>query len=130
MEVDGVSLTIGGSAVASLAGLAGAYIKARFGKTHIPQPMDVAGEIAKKPVFVSVQECNRRMCEMNGRIDRVADGQQKILDKLDEMDTRSERRAKETHDRIDPLVKEIAKNIGQVELIKESFLKATIGGKK
>ena len=46
------------------------------------------------------------------------------------MDTRSERRAKETHDRIDPLVKEIAKNIGQVELMKESFLKATIGGKK
>ena len=130
MEVDGVSLTIGGSAVASLAGLAGAYIKAKFGKTHIPQPMEVEGELSKKPAYITVKECNRRMCEMGGRIDRVADGQQKILDKLDEMDTRSERRAKATHDRIDPLVKELAKNIGQVELIKESFLKATIGDKK
>ena len=46
------------------------------------------------------------------------------------MDSRSERRAKETHDRIDPLVKELAKNIGQVELIKESFLKSTVGGRK
>ena len=130
MEVDGVSLTMGGAAVTAIAGVVGAYIKAKFGKTKIPQPMGVDGEIAKKPTYVSVQECNRRMCEMDGRIDRVADGQQKILDKLDEMDTRSERRAKETHDRIDPLVKEIAKNIGQVELMKESFLKSTIGGKK
>jgi len=97
MEVDGISLTMGGAAVSAIAGVFGAWIKAKFGKA---------------------------------RIDRVADGQQKILDKLDEMDSRSEKRARETHERIDPLVKELAKNIGQVELMKETFIQAAIGGKK
>ena len=127
MEVDGVSLTIGGGAVSAIAAVVGAWVKARFGRTRVsPVPLPV--ETQKD--FVTVGDCKAKMCEMGARIDRVADGQQKIIDKLDVMDTRSEERARETHARIDPLIKELSKNIGQVELMKESFLKAAIGGKK
>jgi len=70
------------------------------------------------------------MCEMGERVDRVADGQQKILAKLDEMDTRSEQRAIAAHNRIEPLVKELSKNIGAVEIMKESFFRSIVGGKK
>lgn len=127
MEVDGINLAIGGGAVSAIAGVFGAWIKAKFGKARIePTPLPVE----KVKDFVTVGECKSKMCAMDARIDRVADGQQKILDKLDEMDSRSEKRARETHERIDPLVKELAKNIGQVELMKETFIQAAIGGKK
>ena len=118
-------LVIGGGLVTQLMNWGRDWWRSRQ-SVKVEQPV----EVAKRHDYVTVGECKSKMCEMGQRIDRVADGQQKILDKLDQMDDRSEQRAKETHARIDPLVKEIAKNIGQVELIKESFLKATIGGKK
>ena len=124
---DGSTIVLGSATVALLLKEGCAWLRSRNQKTTItPDPLNVN----KTKDFVTVGECKTQMCEMGARVDRVADGQQKILDKLDEMDSRSERRAKETHDRIDPLVKELAKNIGQVELIKESFLKSTVGGRK
>lgn len=124
---DGSTIVLGSATIALLLKEGFAWLRSRSQKTTItPDPLNTK----KVPDFVTIGECKTKMCEMGQRIDRVADGQQKILDKLDEMDDRSERRAKETHDRIDPLVKEISKNIGQVELIKESFLKSTIGGRK
>lgn len=99
-------------------------------RSRQPQKLEQPVEIAKRHDYVTVGECKSKMCEMGQRIDRIDNGQQKILDKLDEMDLRSEQRAKETHARIDPLVKELSRNIGQVELIKESFVKSTIGGSK
>lgn len=118
-------LVLGGGLVTKAFDFVTAWWKSRQ-SVKVEQPL----EVAKRPDYVTVGACESKMCEMGHRIDRVADGQQKILDKLDQMDDRSEQRAKETHARIDPLVKEIAKNIGQVELIRDSFLKATIGGKK
>ena len=124
---DPSTVVLGGTTLALLIKEGFAWLRSRNQKTTItPDPLNVS----KTKDYVTVGECKSKMCEMGQRIDRVADGQQKILDKLDEMDSRSERRAKETHDRIDPLVKEISKNIGQVELIKESFLKSTVGGRK
>ena len=124
---DGSTIVLGSATVALLLKEGFAWLRSRSQKTTIaPDPLN----ISKAKDYVTVGECKTKMCEMGARVDRVADGQQKILDKLDEMDSRSERRAKETHDRIDPLVKELAKNIGQVELIKESFLKSTVGGRK
>lgn len=127
MEVDGLNLAVGGGAVTAIAGVFGAWIKARFGKTSVsPVPLP----IEKQKDYVTVQECNRKMCDLSGRIDRVADGQCKILDKLDEMDDKSERRAKETHDRIDPIAERLGEQIGQVKLIKETFLRSIVGGKE
>ena len=65
MEVDGVNLTIGGGAVAAIAGVVGAWIKARFGKARIdPTPLPVTTE--KTPKYVTVQEFNRHV-EDNAR---------------------------------------------------------------
>lgn len=125
-----IGLMASSSAISSLATAAAIIWKTRKPRKIEPSPLGIDGTVEKKQPYITVGECNRRMCEMGARVDRVADGQQKILDKLDEMDSRSERRAKETHDRIDPLVKELAKNIGQVEFIKESFIQATMGGSK
>lgn len=118
-------LVIGGGLVAQLMNWGRDWWRSRQA-VKVEQPV----EVAKRHDYVTVGECKSKMCEMGQRIDKITDGQLKILDKLDQMDNRSEQRAKDTHARIDPLIKEIAKNIGQVELIKESFLKATIGGKK
>ena len=62
MEVEGINLAIGGTAVTVIAGVVGAWIKARYGRTRIdPQPLGVEGEIGKKPKYVTVQEFNRHV---------------------------------------------------------------------
>ena len=41
MEVDGINLVMGGTAVTTLAGLAGAWIRARYGRTKVePDPLN------------------------------------------------------------------------------------------
>ena len=65
MEVDGISLTMGGAAVSAIAGVAGAWIRARYGKTHVePTPLPVTTE--KTPKYVTVQEFNKHV-EDNAR---------------------------------------------------------------
>ena len=124
---DGSTIILGSTTIALLVKEGFAWLRSRNQKTTItPDPLN----ISKTKEYVTVGECKTKMCELGARIDRMDAGQQKILDKLDEMDIRSEDRAKETHARIDPLIKELSKNIGQVELIKESFFKSTIGGRK
>ena len=65
MEVDGINLAIGGGAVTAIAGVVGAWIKARFSKTTVePTPLPVTTE--KTPKYVTVQEFNRHV-EDNAR---------------------------------------------------------------
>ena len=65
MEVDGISLTVGGAAVSAIAGVAGAWIRARYGKTQVePTPLPVTTE--KTPKYVTVQEFNKHV-EDNAR---------------------------------------------------------------
>ncbi len=62
MEVDGVNLAIGGGAVSAIAGVVGALIKARLGKTKLePTPLPVTTE--KAPKYVTVQEFNRHVAD-------------------------------------------------------------------
>ena len=131
MEVDGINLVVGGGAVSALAGLAGAWIKARYGKTEVtPTPLPVD----EQDKFITRGECKRLMCAHDSQIAElrsdVKTGNVNILHKLEAMDRKSEERAIAAHSRIEPLVKELAKNIGQVELMKEGFLRKTVGGEK
>ena len=65
MEVDGINLAIGGGAVTAIAGVVGAWIKARFSKTTVePTPLPVTTE--KTPKYVTVQEFNKHV-EDNAR---------------------------------------------------------------
>lgn len=135
MEVDGINLAVSGGAVTAIAGLAGAWIKARFGKTKVdPTPLPIDGELARKPTFVTVQECNRRMCEMRDDVRTIASGQEKIIAKLDELDERSEKRAIALNQRVDPMLEKLAETKGRVDQIdgslRAAFDRATIGGKK
>ncbi len=126
MEVDGVSLTMGGAAVTAIAGVAGAYIKAKFGKTQIPQPL----ETREKPRFVTCDQCAEHRKAINARIDDIGPALGRVFKKLDENDKRAEERSIQTHRRLDPLVEEIGRLRGKVEIVEKAAINSTMGGKK
>lgn len=130
MEVDGVNLAIGGGAVTAIAGVVGAYIKARFGKTQIPQPM----ETQQVGPFVTCGECKQHRAAIGKRIDTIETSTRSILNKLDEIDTRAEQRSENLHRRLDPIIEKVAANSAKVEMmdavIRDAAKAANIGGKK
>ena len=79
MEVDGVSLTMGGAAVSAIAGLAGAWIKAKYGKTTVPQPL----ETREEPRFVTCDQCAEHRKAINARIDDIGPALGRVFKKLD-----------------------------------------------
>ena len=130
MEVDGVNLAIGGGAVSAIAGVAGAWIKAKFGKTQIPQPM----ETQQVGPFVTCGECKQHRAAIGKRIDTIETSTRTIIDKLDEIDTRAEQRSENLHRRLDPIIEKVAANSAKVEMIentvREAAKAAAVGGKK
>lgn len=130
MEVDGVSLTMGGAAVTALAGVAGAYIKAKFGKTQIPQPM----ETSQVGPFVTCGECKQHRAAIGKRIDTIETSTRTIINKLDEIDTRAEQRSENLHRRLDPIIEKVAANSAKVDMmdavIRDAAKAAAVGGMK
>jgi len=130
MEVDGVNLAIGGTAVTAIAGVVGAYIKAKFGKTEIPQPM----ETQQVGPFVTCGECKQHRQAIGKRIDTIETSTRTIINKLDEIDTRAEQRSENLHRRLDPIIEKVAANSAKVEMmdavIRDAAKAANIGGKK
>ena len=130
MEVDGVSLTMGGAAVTALAGVAGAYIKAKFGKTQIPQPL----ETQQGGPFVTCSDCKQHRQAIGKRIDTIETSTRSILSKLDDIDTRAEQRSENLHRRLDPIIEKVAANSAEVAMMKtaisEASRAATVGGRK
>ena len=130
MEVDGVNLAIGGGAVTAIAGVVGAYIKAKFGKTQIPQPM----ETQQVGPFVTCGECKQHRQAIGKRIDTIETSTRTIINKLDEIDTRAEQRSENLHRRLDPIIEKVATNSAKVEMmdavIRDAAKAAAIGGKK
>lgn len=124
METTGIAISSG--VVGAICGVVAAWIKARYGKTHIPQPLNTT----HVGPFVTVGECKQHRCAMAERIRTEHEMLQNIMDKLDENDRRDEERAKSTHQRIDPLIEEIGNMRGKVEYIEKAALAATMGGKK
>ena len=130
MEVDGISLTMGGAAVTAIAGVAGAFITAKWGKTNIPQPM----ETQQVGPFVTCGECKQHRAAIGKRIDTIETTSHAILAKLDEIDTRAEVRSENLHRRLDPVIEKVAANSAKIEAfeftVREAAKAATIGGKK
>ena len=130
MEVDGVNLAIGGGAVSAIAGVVGAWIKAKFGKTQIPQPM----ETQQVGPFVTCGECKQHRAAIGKRIDTIETSTRTIINKLDEIDTRAEQRSENLHRRLDPIIEKVAANSAKVEMmdaaIRDAAKAATVGGKK
>ena len=126
MEVDGISLTVGGTAVTAIAGVAGAWIKAKFGKTSIPQPL----ETSEKPRFVTCEQCQQHRDAIGKRIDDLGPALGRVFKKLDENDKKAEERAISTHKRLDPIIRDIGVLHGKMEIFEKAAEKSTIGGKK
>lgn len=130
MEVDGVNLAIGGGAVTAIAGVVGAYIKAKFGKTEIPQPM----ETQQVGPFVTCGECKQHRVAIGKRIDTIETSTRTIINKLDEIDTRAEQRSENLHRRLDPIIEKVAANTAKIDFfestVRDAAKAANIGGKK
>ncbi len=130
MEVDGINLAVGGGAVTAIAGVVGAWIKAKFGKTQIPQPM----ETSQVGPFVTCGECKQHRAAIGKRIDTIETSTRTIISKLDEIDTRAEARSENLHRRLDPIIEKVAANSAKVEVIentvRDAVKAATVGGKK
>ena len=126
MEVDGVSLTVGGAAVSAIAGVVGAWIKARYGKTEVPQPL----ETERVGPYVTCGECKQHRAAIGKRIDGIEATSGAILRKLDEIDTRAEERAQQTHRRLDPFIEKVAANSEAIDNLKQLAFNATMGGHK
>ena len=130
MEVDGVNLAVGGGAVTAIAGVVGAWIKAKFGKPEIPQPM----ETQQVGPFVTCGECKQHRAAISKRIDTIETSTRTIIDKLDEIDTRAEKRSVDLHRRLDPIIEKVAANSAKVEMmdavIRDAAKAAAVGGKK
>lgn len=126
MEVDGVNLAVGGGAVTAIAGVVGAWIKAKFGKPEIPQPM----ETQQVGPFVTCGECKQHRAAISKRIDTIETSTRRIINKLDEIDTRAEKRSVDLHRRLDPIIEKVAANSAKVEAFERAAFGATMGGKK
>ena len=107
MEIDGINLVMGGTAVTALSGIAGAWIKARYGRTKVdPTPLPV--EVAQR--FVTCDQCqahrdaiekrlasgDRDFRELRGEIGAV---RREISDGFVRL-----------HERLGPVIKSVAAN--------------------
>ena len=126
MEVDGINLAVGGGAVSAIAGIAGAWIKAKFGKTTVPQPL----ETREEPRFVTCDQCAEHRAAINARIDDIGPALGRVFKKLDENDKKAEGRAQATHRRLDPFIQELGAVRGKMEIIEKAAINSTMGGTK
>ena len=85
-------------------------------------------------MYVTVGEFNTRLGKVEQDIkDLRGDIQSSnaaVLAKLDENDQRSEERARQTHLRLDPFIRELGAVHGKMDIIEKAALSATMGGKK
>lgn len=126
MEVDGISLTMGGAAVSAIAGVVGAWVKAKYGKTTVPQPL----ETREEPQYVTCDQCRQHRDAIQKRIDDIGPALGRVFKKLDENDKKAEKRTQDTHRRLDPFIQELGAVRGKVELIEKAAMNATMGGTK
>ena len=69
---DGITIALGATTTGLVVKELLAWLRSRNQKTEIsPTPLPVEGEIVKKQPFVTVGECNRRMCEQGDRLTRI-----------------------------------------------------------
>ena len=92
----------------------------------------VEGDVhtAERPQYVTCEQCRQHRDAIQKRIDDIGPALGRVFKKLDENDKRAEERSIQTHRRLDPLVEEIGRLRGKVEIVEKAAMNATIGGKK
>lgn len=92
----------------------------------------VEGDVhtAERPQYVTCEQCRQHRDAIQKRIDDIGPALGRVFKKLDENDKRAEERSIQTHRRLDPLVEEIGRLRGKVEIVEKAALNSTMGGKK
>ena len=92
----------------------------------------VEGDVhtAERPQYVTCEQCRQHRDAIQKRIDDIGPALGRVFKKLDENDKRAEERSIQTHRRLDPLVEEIGRLRGKVEIVEKAAINATMGGKK
>jgi len=115
--------------------------------TGIAAILSAAGGIAwanrqnrkKRPLdsadlYVTCAQCAEHRTAITKRIDELGPALNRIFQKLDTNDKRSEERAQQMHKRVDPLIEKLAETKGRVdafeETIKDAWRASTVGGQK
>ena len=118
-----IGVAIGSSAVTTICGVIGLWIKARFSKTKIENdPLNVD----KQDKFVTRGECKNYRCNIQKQIDALGPALERIFKKLNENDRKSEERSTQLHRRLDPIIEKTAAHQAEITLIKDCF----VGGNK
>ena len=141
---DGITIALGATTTGLVVKEVLAWLRSRHQKTEIdPTPLPVKGDInmRRDQKYVSTGEFNERMKKVDGDIAAVRNdvsmlrsdinnSNRAVIDKLDEIDKRSEDRAIALNRRMDPLIEKVAANSEAVDFIKKAAINSTIGGKK
>ena len=92
----------------------------------------VEGDVhtAERPQYVTCEQCRQHRDAIQKRIDDIGPALGRVFKKLDENDKRAEERSIQTHRRLDPLVEEIGRLRGKVEIVEKAAINSTMGGKK
>ena len=121
-----ISSGVAGAVLTALTTILTNYWKARQPKRLEPIPLP----IEKHHECISVQECNRRMAEMAGRIDQFFAALERITAMIDDLDKKDESRICSLNQRVDALVEKVSSTAGSTEIIRDAFFKASYGGVK
>ena len=120
MDFDGITMST--AAISAIVGGVGTWLKMR----KIPQPL----KTKEADRFVTCDQCAEHRKAINARIDDIGPALGRVFKKLDENDKRAEERSIQTHRRLDPLVEEIGRLRGKVEIVEKAAVNSTMGGKK
>ena len=141
---DGITIALGATTTGLVVKEVLAWLRSRHQKTEIdPTPLPVTGDInmRRDQKYVSTGEFNERMKKVDGDIAAVRNdvsmlrsdiniSNRAVIDKLDEIDKRSEDRAIALNRRMDPIIEKVAANSEAVDFIKKAAINSTVGGKK
>ncbi len=96
--------------------------------------VSVDGDVRTVGPFVTCGECKQHREAIGKRIDSIESSTRKIIDKLDEIDTRAEKRSVDLHRRLDPIIEKVASNSAKIDVfestVRDALKSSTVGGRK
>lgn len=130
---NGMSLIDGTFITACLMGIA-AIISACGGVIWANRRNKKARPVDTDDRFVTMGECKQHRCAIEKQIAAVGPALNRIFNKLNDIDQRSEQRAVKLHERIGPIAERVAADNAKIDTISKvveaALGKSTVGGKK
>jgi hypothetical protein len=128
MDMPDVGVAVSSGAIGSIVTALVAWWRTRTTQPRKIEPTPLPTE--QVGPFVTCGECKQHRAAIGKRIDTIETTSRAILNKLDEIDNRAEKRSVDLHRRLDPIVEKVAASSAKVEMMEAAYKAATIGGKK